>query len=458
MNDFDVVVVGSGTGGQTAAYELLGAGLKVAVAEKSQRPGGVCALYGCQPKKWYYELTETVARSRHLAEKGITSHSGSSWSEVRAQKDRFTSGVPDRAVQGFRDAGIVFLEGESRFLSEDALEIGGKAVKASHFILATGAKPMDLPVAGSRFIITSNDFLDMEELPRRIVFVGGGFISFEFAHFAARLGSKNQEVTILEVSDRPLGPFDAEMTDLLVAASREEGIDIRTNIQIAAIEKQASELRVVTENGEVIVADLVVHGAGRVPDIEALFLEAGGVAFSRRGITVDAGMRTSNPRIFAVGDCAATLQLARVADYEGLVAARNILAELGKGQGMKIDYSAVPAMLFTYPQLGMVGLTEDALKQRNLTFRKSFGKNLNWPTYRRVGMKHAAYKILVGEDNRILGAHILSDQASGIITTLKQAMLNGTDVGELYRQNIMNPYPSRESDLIYMLKPFLESN
>lgn len=215
----------------------------------------------------------------------------------------------------------------------------------------------------------------------------------------------------------------------------------------------------VTENGEVIAADLVVHGAGRVPDIEALFLEAGGIASSRRGITVDAGMRTSNPRIFAVGDCAATLQLARVADYEGLVAARSILAALGKGQEMKIDYRAAPAILFTYPQLGMVGSTEDALKQRNLTYRKSFGKNLNWPTYKRVGMKHATYKILVGEgqsDSR--RPYSLGPGFSGIITTLKQAMLDGTDVGELYRQNIMSPYPSRESDLIYMLKPFLESN
>ncbi|MFZ3044528.1 MAG: NAD(P)/FAD-dependent oxidoreductase [Desulfatirhabdiaceae bacterium] len=455
MNDFDVVVVGSGTGGQTAAYDLRDAGLKVAVVEKSDRPGGTCALYGCQPKKWYDEVAETIARSRHLEGKGITLLPDADWSRIRLQKNEFTSGIPVETVNGFTDAGITFLEGEGHFLSEDTLEVDGKSVKAGYFILATGAGPMSLPIAGSGNIVTSNDFLDLETLPQRIVFVGGGFISFEFAHFAARLGSKNQKITILEVQDRPLGPFDAEMVDLLVVASREEGIEVRTGVQIDSIKKQGSELCIETGQGETLYADLIVNGAGRIPDLEKLALDAGGIDYSRRGITVDAGMRTSNPHVFAVGDCAATVQLARVADYEGHVAARNVLAKLKGGPEMTIDYGAVPSMLFTYPQYGMVGETEDTLKKQDLSYRKSFGKNLNWPTYQRVGMKHAAYKILVGADNHILGAHILSDNASGLINTLKQAMINGTSVEELYWQNIMSPYPTRESDLIYMLKPFL---
>ena len=210
-----------------------------------------------------------------------------------------------------------------------------------------------------------------------------------------------------------------------------------------------------TGGGDSFPADLIVHGAGRVPNVEELALDTAGIAYSPRGVAVDERMRTSNPRVFAIGDCAATIQLARVADYEGHVAAQNILAELKNGEAAKIDYAAVPAMLFTYPQYGMVGKTEAALTQQNIPYRKSFAKELQWPTYRRIGMKHAAYKILVGADHRILGAHILSDNASGLINTLKQAMLNGTTAHDLYWQNIVSPYPTRESDLIYMLKPLL---
>jgi glutathione reductase (NADPH) len=197
----------------------------------------------------------------------------------------------------------------------------------------------------------------------------------------------------------------------------------------------------------------VVHGAGRTADIEGLNLEAGGIQFSKRGIGVDNHMRTSNPKVFAVGDCAVGIQLARVADYEAKVAAHNILAQLNDTEKDTIDYDAVPVLLFTYPQYGMVGKTEDLLKKEGVEYQKSFGKNLRWPTYKRVGLAHAAYKILAGPDGRILGAHILSDNASGLINTLKTAMLNGITTDALYRQSIMTPYPTRESDIIYMLDP-----
>ena len=167
-------------------------------------------------------------------------------------------------------------------------------------------------------------------------------------------------------------------------------------------------------------------------------------------------MRTSNPRIFAIGDCAATIQLARVADFEGHAAARNILAQLGKGDPTTVDYGAVPAVLFTHPQYGMVGKTEATLQKEHTSYRKSFAKNLRWPTYRRVGMAHAAYKIMVGDDGRFLGAHFLSDNAAGLVNTIRLAMMNDLSVETLYHQSIMSPYPTRESDLIYMLKPLLD--
>jgi glutathione reductase (NADPH) len=455
METYDVVVVGSGTSGQTAAFRLKEKGLNVAVIEKTDRPGGICALAGCQPKKWFYEATETVVRARHLEGKGIVSAPEGDWAQVLKQKQQFTSGIPEGTIKNLQEAGIDFVSGEAAFLNKETLSVNAKQIQAKFFILATGAKPMQLPIEGKEHVITSDDFLDLDALPPAICFIGGGFISFEFAHFAARLGTAKQRLVILEVADRPLGTFDAEMVELLVGASQAEGIEVNCGVEIKALEKRDKGFLIHTAQGESFETDLIVNGAGRVPDLDTLRLNTSGIEYSKHGIIVDETLRTSNRRIFAIGDCAETIQLARVADKEAHVAAENILAEFDLGQKSTMDYAAVPAILFTYPQLGMVGQTEESLKQDGQTYHKSFAKNLSWPTYKRVGLKHAAYKILTDANNKILGAHILSDQSSGMINTIKQAMLNLTTVDELYQQTILSPYPTRESDLSYMLKPLL---
>lgn len=457
MPEIDAVIVGSGTAGQTAAYDLKAAGLRVAVIESSGQPGGVCALAGCQAKKWFYEVAETVSRTSHLKGRGIMDAATGSWFQVLKEKNKFTSGVSRRTVDGFHDAGIEYIEGSARFLAPDTLDVGGRQIRSQFIVLATGARPMPLEMPGNQHLVHSSGFLELESLPDRILFVGGGFIAFEFAHFASALGAKNSHIVILEAGDRPLGPFDAEMVDLLIQASREVNIDIVTGVQIESIEKHAAGFSVKTRSGLSYETDLVVHGAGRTPDIEMLDLNAGGVTFSRRGIIVNAHMMTSNPRVYAVGDCAESVQLARVADFEGHTAASNILAHFGRGKQATIDYQAVPSVLFTCPQYAMVGKTEEALQNEGTAYRKSFGKNLRWPTYQRIGVIHAAYKILVSEDGRFLGAHFLSDNASGLINTIRLVMINGITAEKLYPQSIMSPYPSRESDLIYMLKPLLVS-
>jgi glutathione reductase (NADPH) len=456
MKELDVLIIGAGTAGQTAAFDLVAEGYRVAVVEKSAKPGGVCALYGCQAKKWFYEVTELVARSRHLQGLGITAPPSVSWSAILEAKNSFTSEVPQNTVASLKGNGVEYLEGEAVFAAPDTVMVNGTAYKPRFTIIAAGATPMPLPIEGREILATSNDFLDLERLPKRITFIGGGFISFEFAHFAARLGVEPREVNILEVMDRPLGPFDADMVEELVKATRAEGIQVHTGISIQSIARAASGFVVHLASGQTIETDLVVHGAGRVADIDGLNLQAAGITFNRRGIEVDSHMTTSNPQVFAVGDSAATLQLARVADQEAHVAAASIVGRDNEEPSPSIDYSAAPAMLFTYPMLGLVGKTEDELIKEGTKYWKSFAKEVSWPTYRRVGMKHAAYKILVDGDGKILGAHVLSDNATGLINTFKQAMIDGTTVAELHKANIMSPYPSRESDIIYMLSPLLD--
>jgi glutathione reductase (NADPH) len=305
-------------------------------------------------------------------------------------------------------------------------------------------------------MIHSPRVLDLETLPRHILFVGGGFIAFEVAHFAVRLGEPGTRCTILEAKSRPLGPFDAEMVGLLSEASAAEGIDIHCNSTITSIKKEKGIFTVTTEEGHRVEADLVVNGAGRVPAIGDLELAKGGIEYTKKGITVDKNMTTSNPDVFALGDCAATVMLARVADAEAKTAVDTVLNRLNKNHRVSaMDYTAIPSLLFTYPQYGMVGVTEKTLEEKGISYEKSFGKELSWPTYRRVGLRSAAYKILVGEAETILGAHILSDNAAGLINAIALAMANRISVEDLYRQSILTPYPSRESDLIYMLNSFI---
>lgn len=456
MQQYDVVIIGSGTAGQSAAHDLAGEGYRVALVEKSDTPGGVCALRGCQAKKWFYEAAETVARCQHLQDIGLTTLPQVNWQQILVEKNKFTSQIPKNTVKSLRGNEVSYIKGEARFIDKSTLQAGELTIKSCYFIIATGAKPVSLQVEGSEYLATSNDFLELKHLPSRIAFIGGGFVSFEFAHFSARLGCKKGDVHVLEGNSRPLKPFDADMVEQLVKASEAEGIQIHTDIAISAILPQGSHFQVVLQSGKKLEVDLVVNAAGRIPDIDFLDLDNAGVKKKKGGIDVDLSMRTSQPHIYAVGDCAATLKLARVADMEAKIAAAAIVASKEGGELPRIEYRAAPAVLFTYPQLGMVGKTEEALQDEGIKYWKSYDTELGWPTYRRLGMKHAAYKILVDENDQILGAHFLSDNATGMLNTFKQAMIDKTAIGKLRDDNIMAPYPSRESDILYMLNPLLE--
>lgn len=456
MEKFDVIVIGTGTAGQTAAYDLAAKGYRVAIAENSPEPGGVCALRGCQAKKWFYETMEIVARSHHLLGKGITEPPGFSWEQVQKEKTRFTSKIPENTIAGLKGSDITFLPGQARFLDASTLRIGKTDYKTRYVIIAAGAIPAKLPIDGADHLITSDDFLDLTTLPRRIAFIGGGFISFEFAHFAARLGSRTGDIHILEAGDRPMGPFDRDMVAQLVRASEADGIQVRTGVAVSGVSKHDNGYAVHFESGPALEVDLVVNSAGRVPHLEPLHLDAAGIDASKKGIEVNKAMQTSNLAVFAIGDCAKTVMLARVADMEAHVAAKAVMAMENGKTLPAMDYTVVPAVLFTYPQLGMVGKTEDALQKENTPYWKSFEIDVNWPTYRRVGMKHAAYKILVDEKGGILGAHFLGDNTTGLVNAFKQAMIDKTSVTKLRDDHIMAPYPSRESDILYMLNPLID--
>jgi len=444
---FDVIVIGTGTAGSILAHACREAGRSVAVVDR--RPyGGTCALRGCQPKKYLVAAAEIAGLSRDLRGLGIGEPARIDWPALMAHKAAFTDAVPSRTEKGFAKAGITTLHGTARFTGAQSVSVDGEDHEAATIVIATGARPRPLTFPGAEHVVTSEDFLALPELPRRIVFVGGGYVAMEFAHVAARAGA---EPTVLEYGDRVLKLFDADLVEHLAAASREAGITMHTGTKVCEVRHEQDAFVVcgdTTDGRDEYGADLVVHGAGRVPDLDDLDLDAAGVEHSGRGVAVNEFMQSpSNSAVFAIGDVAdAPPQLAPVADREAAVAAENIV----HGPRRAMDRSLVPSVVFTLPPMAGVGLTEAQATEQGLAVKINAGETAGWPSSRRIGQKHGTYKVLQDEaTGRILGAHILGHGAGDMINLFALAVGQGLSGREL--KEICWAYPTSTSDIKYMV-------
>jgi glutathione reductase (NADPH) len=268
---YDLVAIGTGTAASVAAYRCRAAGWRVAVADHLPF-GGTCALRGCDPKKVLVGAAEAIDHARRMSGKGVNGGPAIDWPALIAFKRSFTAPVPQQREEAFAKNGIDAFHGRARFRGPRTVEIEGEILEGRFILIATGAVPMPLGIAGEEHLATSTDFLELDRLPRRLVLVGGGYIAAEFSHIAARAGA---EVTVLEQMDRVLPQFDPDLVGRLVAKSRSLGIELRLSTRVEAIERSPAGLRVVTKsarNKSGIEADLVVHAAGRVPDLGALDL------------------------------------------------------------------------------------------------------------------------------------------------------------------------------------------
>ncbi len=442
--DFDLIVIGAGTGGNGVARMAAAAGWKVASVDKLPY-GGTCGLRGCDPKKMLIGVTEAVDWAENMAGKGLEAQTLVNWPQMMAFKRTFTDAMPPRIEAGLAKAGVTTLHGTARFTGADTIEIDGKALRARHFHIATGARPMTLNIPGEEMLTTSTEFLDLAQRPDRIVFVGGGFIAMEFSHIAKRAGAR--EVTVLEMMKRPLGNFDPDLVGLLVDATAELGVDLRTEARVIKVEKSGREFAVTVETpaGQAVVTcDLVVHATGRVPNIDALNLSAAGVEFGPRGIKVNASMRTTNPAIFAVGDCADSgPNLTPVSANEGRVAGKNLLADR---DAREVSYPPIPSVVFTLPPVASVGLSEAAATEKGLKFDTHFEETGDWYSSMRVGAKRTGYKVQVEQGTGlILGAHLIGPGAEEQINLFAMAMGAGLTANQI--KAMIFAYPSYASDI-----------
>lgn len=443
--EFDVVVIGTGSAGSSVAFGCAGGGLKVAIADS--RPfGGTCALRGCDPKKVLVGAEEAIDVVRRLRE--VDSLAGEvriDWPALMRFKRTFTDPAPSNREKSYAESGIAAFHGAAEFLAENRIRIGENEFIAKHVVIATGALPAELPIEGKEHLLDNERFLSLEILPSRIAFVGGGYISFEFAHIAARAGAK---AVIFHQGERPLENFDAELVEKLVAATKALGIEVLVKTPVTKIEKSAGRFRVVA-GGETRDFDLVVHGAGRSPDLANLNLLAAGVEHSKKGVTVNEWLQsTSNARVYAAGDAADSggLPLTPIADLTGTIVAQNII----HGNSRSANLVEMPSIVFTTPSLGSVGITQAEAEKRGIRYTLKSGESSGWYSSRRVNEKTSAYKILIDEvTHRILGGHILGLGVEELINLLAVAMRFGITASDL--AETLMAYPTYGSDLASML-------
>ena len=449
MKEYDVIVIGTGASGMPAAYRCAGAGMKVAIID-SHPFGGTCAVRGCDPKKVLISFSELVDYYDRLRGKGISADNlRINWNAMMKFKKTFTDPVPENRDKGFKEAGIDTYHGRARFISKDTIEIGVVGLKAKYFMLGAGSKPMKLGIPGEEYVRISDDFLEIDELPQKVVFLGGGYISFEFANIAKRAGS---DVTIVQRSAKALKRFDRDIVKWVLSSMDDAGIKILLNTNPLSVEKMDGSYVVHTsgEAGDLrIKADLVVHGAGREPDIEDMGLDIAGVNYDKKGIAVNEYLQSvSNPFIYAGGDCAATkgYPLTPVAYLEGGIASYNII----NGNKKKPDYAGMPNVVFTLPPMAFAGLTEEQALSAGYKFRVNTEETSGWYSSRRIGEKHSGFKILIEEGTeRIIGAHLFGMNAEEVINIFALSIRNNLTAPAL--KDAIYTYPTKTSDISDML-------
>jgi glutathione reductase (NADPH) len=346
--------------------------------------------------------------------------------------------------KSLKKAGIEPLHGAARFLDPETAEVAGERIRAERFVIATGARPAPLGVAGEEHVLDGHEFMELETLPSRTCFIGAGYVSFELAYAAAVAGV---EAEILHRSDRPLKQFDPDLVNLLVQDFAEQGVKVRLNSPVTGVRKAGDGFSVQVGDEEV-ACQAVVHGAGRVAAVERLDLEAGGVRTMRGGVAVDEYMRNpGNPRVYAAGDVAGVgWPLTPTAVLHAQAAARNIL----EGDVWPVNHAGIPSALFTVPRLARAGLLESEAREQGLPVRKAYDETGGGSFFRRVGESRAGYKLLVHQETgAILGAHLLGFQADEAVNLFGMAIRAGLGVEDL--RSMVWAYPSRGYRMRHML-------
>lgn len=444
---YDLVIIGAGTAAMVAGSRVRKAGWSVAVIDF--RPfGGTCALRGCDPKKMLVGGAMAIDHVRRMRGKGIAGEAHIDWPELIAFKRTFTDPVPEKNEHRYAEQGIDAYHGQARFTGRTTLTVEGETLEARHVLVAAGAEPVGLGIPGEEYLATNEDFLAMDRLPGRIVLDGGGYIAAEFSHIAARAGAQG---VVLQRGERMLPQFDPDLVGWLMEKFGNIGIDVQTRTTVEAVEKVGSGFAVrasASGASKIFEADLVVHAAGRKPALQALDLDAAGLAHDDGRLHLNEFLQSvSNPAIYAAGDAAQVgPPLTPVSSHDAKVVAANLL----EGNHERPNYVGVPSVAFTIPPIASVGMSEGEATDRGLKFRVQTQKASDWFTARQAGEPTYGFKVLVDEaSDQVLGAHLVGPHADDVINVFALAIRHRLPASDL--KSTMFAYPTGASDVGSML-------
>lgn len=440
---YDVVVIGGGTGGLVTASGCARLGRSVALVEKA-RLGGDCLWTGCVPTKALVATAKLIEQAAHASRYGLEPHRFEASPRRIMESMRATRGIVQKNddPERFRSLGIdVFEQTEARLLSPREVSIGGRTVEAKDIVIATGSRTAVPPVSGleETGFLDHASFLAQDDIPDSVIILGGGSIGIEFAQMFRRFGSS---VTVVEMADEIIVREDADVIGFIRDLLAEEGVSIRTGWAAKTARREGSQklLTIESRNGvrEDIAADEIFVASGRRGNTEDLGLEDAGVNTNRSYVAVDAYLQTNVPRIWACGDVHGGMQFTHVAAYEATKLVRNMLFP-GKSQ---VSYDNVPWALYTDPEVGHIGMTEaEAVATHgrdNVRIYKTAMSEVDRAVIDRTS--RGFVKIVADTKGHILGAHVVSANASALVEELVLARKHGIKVGQLAQ--LISPYPS----------------
>ena len=439
--DYDLFVIGAGSGGVRAARIAANYGARVAVAEE-YRVGGTCVIRGCVPKKLLVYASHFADEFEEAAGFGWTVEGARfDWKTLIANKDKEIDRLNGIYIRNLQNAGVEIIESRATLvdLHKVRLEATGREITAERILIAVGGTPFVPELPGIEHAITSNEAFHLDELPRRIVVVGGGYIAVEFAGIFFGLGAETMQLYRGPLFMRG---FDDDLRTLLAEEMVRKGVDLRMDTDVKSIEKKDGELHLTLTNGDIVKTDAVMYATGRVPNTKGLGLEAAGVKLGKSGeVIVDEYSQTSVPGIYAVGDVTDRANLTPVAIREGHAFADTVYG----GRDVKVDHSIIPTAVFSQPELGTVGLTEASARARcpevdiyKTAFRAM--KNTLSGSQERTFMK----LVVDARTGKVLGAHLMGPGSGELIQAVGIAVTMGATKAQFDATIAVHPTAAEE--------------
>jgi dihydrolipoamide dehydrogenase len=439
---FDVIVIGAGPGGYVCAIRAAQLGLKVACVEKRETLGGTCLNIGCIPSKALLHSSEVFEETtHHLAEQGIiVGQVGLDLAKMQARKGEVVSANVKGVEFLFKKNKVTWLKGEGRIASPGVVNVAGTDYAAKHIVIATGSEstPLKGVEVDETRIVTSTGALELAEVPKTMVVIGGGVIGLELGSVWRRLGA---EVTVIEFLDGILPGMDGEIRKQFERILTKQGFKFRLKSKVTSAVADATGVTLKVEPAaggaaEELRADVVLLAIGRRPYVAALGLDAVGVALDERGrVRTDAHFATNIPGIYAIGDAISGAMLAHKAEDEGYA-----LAEMLVGQKPHINYDAIPGVVYTWPEVAAVGATEETLKAAGTAYKAGkFPFTANGRA-RAMGATDGFVKILADKTtDKVLGAHIIGPDAGTLIAEMALAIEFGASAEDVARTSHAHP-------------------